>query len=188
MVDAMTAIHKAIFTDKAMPGPGVTADFFAGDAGDDDHPDQPGARCSRTKFGWDLVPLPAGPSGEYAVIGQAGIGVLKKGKNADAAEDFLAYFTNPANSAKLGPVLPAAAQVAAHRGDPGEDQPAAEARPAAERRDRRDQRGDVKPSHTGHAELQQTVRAALDPLWKADADVKAVLAGVCSEINPMLGK
>ena len=32
MVDAMTFIHKAIFTDKAMPGPGAAADFFAGDA------------------------------------------------------------------------------------------------------------------------------------------------------------
>ncbi len=31
MVDAMTFLHKAIFTDKAMPGPGTTADFFAGE-------------------------------------------------------------------------------------------------------------------------------------------------------------
>ena len=29
-------------------------------------------------FEWDLVPLPAGPKGKYAVMGQAGIGVLKK--------------------------------------------------------------------------------------------------------------
>ena len=28
----MTFLHDAIFTDKAMPGPGTTADFFAGDA------------------------------------------------------------------------------------------------------------------------------------------------------------
>jgi multiple sugar transport system substrate-binding protein len=50
------------------------------------------------------------------------------------------------------------------------------------------ERGDIKTSHTGYAELQQTVRAALDPLWKPDADVKAVLSGVCAKINPLLSK
>lgn len=47
--------------------------------------------------------------------------------------------------------------------------------------------GVVKPSHTGQAELAQTIRAALDPLWTADADVKTVLDGVCAKIQPMLG-
>ena len=50
------------------------------------------------------------------------------------------------------------------------------------------ERGDIKTGHTGYAELQQTVRAALDPLWKPDADVKAVLSGVCTKINPLLSK
>ena len=48
--------------------------------------------------------------------------------------------------------------------------------------------GTIKPSHTAYAEVQQTVRAALDPLWKPDADVKSVLSGVCSKINPLLAK
>jgi multiple sugar transport system substrate-binding protein len=46
----------------------------------------------------------------------------------------------------------------------------------------------VKPSHTGSAELAQAVRSALDPLWKPDANVKAVLDGVCGAINPLLAK
>ena len=49
------------------------------------------------------------------------------------------------------------------------------------------EKGVVKPSHTGQAELAQTTRAALDPLWKPDADVKAVLDGVCAKIQPLLG-
>ena len=92
MVDAMTFIHKAIFTDKAIPGPGVTADFFAGDAA------MTITQISRASllpkenaFSWDLVPLPAGPAGEYAVIGQAGIGVFASGKNPQVAADFLAF-------------------------------------------------------------------------------------------------
>ncbi|GAA3413878.1 hypothetical protein GCM10018952_32210 [Streptosporangium vulgare] len=49
------------------------------------------------------------------------------------------------------------------------------------------EKGVVKPNHTGQAELSQTVRAALDPLWQPGADVKAVLGGVCAKIQPMLG-
>ena len=33
MTSAMTFLHQAIFTDKALPGPGTTADFFAGESG-----------------------------------------------------------------------------------------------------------------------------------------------------------
>ena len=105
-----------------------------------------------------------------------GIGVLKKGKNAEAAADFLAFFTNPANSAKLAQPLPAAAQVAAQRRDAG-------ARPTrcSSRSSCRQVVIDGISTGVGQAQphaatprLQQTVRAALDPLWKADAaDVKA---------------
>jgi multiple sugar transport system substrate-binding protein len=44
----------------------------------------------------------------------------------------------------------------------------------------------VKPSHAGQAELAQQVRAGLDPLWRPDADVPAVLADVCAKIAPQL--
>ena len=59
MVDAMTFIHEAIFTDKAMPGPGTTADFFAGDAAMTITQISRASLLPRTSpFGWDLVPLP----------------------------------------------------------------------------------------------------------------------------------
>ena len=78
--------------------------------------------------------------------------------------------TNPANSAKLAAVLPAAAHLAADRRDPGQDQPAAQARPAAEGRRRRDHQGRGRPQpRRVRAELSQTVRAALDPLWQPQA-------------------
>ncbi len=82
MVDAMSFLHKAIFTDKALPGPGTTADFFAGEASMTITQISRASLLKDAKFGWDLVPLPAGPKGKYAVIGQAGLGVLARGKNA----------------------------------------------------------------------------------------------------------
>jgi multiple sugar transport system substrate-binding protein len=80
MLAAMTYLHKAIFADKAMPGPGTTADFFAGEAA------MTVTQISRAAllgkdFAWDLVPLPSGPARPSDIIGQAGIGVFAKGKH-----------------------------------------------------------------------------------------------------------
>ncbi|MBB5868970.1 multiple sugar transport system substrate-binding protein [Allocatelliglobosispora scoriae] len=188
MVDAMTTLHKAIFTDKALPGPGTAADFFTGEAGMTITQISRASLLKDAKFGWDLVPLPAGPKGKYAVIGQAGIGALKKGKHAAEAADFLAFFTRPDNSAKLAAYFP----------PPRQSQLTAETLAKTNPLLKPEQlqtvvidgiaTGVVKPSHSGQAEISQAVRAALDPLWKADADVKGVLDGVCSAINPLLAK
>ena len=105
MVDAMTWIHDAIFVDDAMPGPGVTADFFAGDAA------MTITQISRASalddtFDWDIVPLPDGPEGRQNVIGQGGIGVFANAEHPTIAADFLAYFTNPENAEKLAAYFP----------------------------------------------------------------------------------
>jgi multiple sugar transport system substrate-binding protein len=187
MVDSMTFLHDAIFTGKALPGPGTTADFFAGDAA------MTITQISRAslledKFKWDLVPLPAGPKGEYAVIGQGGLGVLKKGKNADAAADFLTFFTNPANSAKLAAFFPPPRQSLLTAETLAKTNPKLSPEQLQSVVIDGISAGVVKPSHTGQAEISQAVRSALDPLWKPQADVKTVLAGVCTAINPLLSK
>jgi multiple sugar transport system substrate-binding protein len=188
MVAAMTFVHKMVFTDKAMPGPGTTKDFFAGDAAMVLTQISRAALLDKAKFKWDLVPLPKGPAGEYSVVGQGGIGVLKRGKHVDAAKAFLAYFTNQENSAKLAQFFPPPRKSQLTTAVLAKANPLL--KPAQLQSVVIDgiQRGDIKTSHTGYAELQQTVRAALDPLWKPDADVKAVLTGVCSKINPLLSK
>jgi len=188
MVEAMTTLHRAIFVDKALPGPGTTADFFAGDAAMTITQISRASLLKEDGFGWDLVPLPAGPKGRYAVIGQGGLGVLKQGKHPKAALDFLAYLTNPENSAKLAQFFP----------PPRQSQLTAETLAKTNPKLTQEQlqqvvidgitTGVVKPNHTGQAELSQQVRAALDPLWKPDADVKAVLDGVCATIQPLLAK
>ncbi|MDG4798276.1 sugar ABC transporter substrate-binding protein [Micromonospora sp. WMMD1082] len=187
MVEAMTTLHTAIFTTRALPGPGTTADFFAGDAA------MTITQISRASlledgFAWDLVPLPAGPKGPYSVVGQAGIGVLKNSPHADVAADFLAFLTNPTNSAKLAQFFP----------PPRQSQLTAETLAKTNPKLTPEQlqkvvidgitNGVVKPSHAGQAEISQQVRAGLDPLWQADADVQAVLAGVCDKIQPLLAK
>ncbi|MGI5242681.1 ABC transporter substrate-binding protein [Dactylosporangium sp. CA-139066] len=188
MVDAMTALHKAIFTDKAMPGPGVAADFFAGQSAMTITQISRASLLKDAKFGWDLVPLPTGPKGKYAVVGQAGLGVLKKGKHAQTAADFLGFFTNPANSAKLAQYFPPARKSQLNAETMAKTNPLL--KPAQLQSVVIDgiSAGVVKPSHTGSAEIAQNVRASLDPLWKPDANVKSVLDNVCTGLKPLLSK
>jgi len=188
MTEALTFMHDAVFEQEAMPGPGTTADFFAGEAAMTVTQISRAGLLAEAEFGWDLVPLPAGPAGEYSVIGQGGLGVLTVAPHPEEAADFLAYMTNPENSVKLAQYFP----------PPRESQLTAEvlgqANPLLTPEqlqavviDRIDS-GVVKPSHTGQAQLDQAVRAALDPLWTADADVAGVLGELCTAIDPLLAQ
>lgn len=186
MVDALTWFHDQVFVEHAIPGPGTTADFFAGDAA------MTITQISRASalddsFAWDLAPLPAGPAEQVSVIGQAGIGVFADGPNAEAAADFLAYFTNPENAEKLSTYFP----------PPRTSLLNADTLKAANPKLTAEQLQSVvvdgikgaqtKPAHAKFSQLQQTVRAELDALWEPGADVEAVAASVCTAIDPLLG-
>jgi ABC-type glycerol-3-phosphate transport system substrate-binding protein len=187
MQQAFTFLHDAAFTSKAMPGPGVTADFFAGDAA------FTVAQVSRSSllkggFAYDLVPLPAGPKGRYAVLGQAGVGVLASSKHPDQATDFLAYLTNPENARKLAQYFPpprtsllTADQLAATNkvlSAPQLQSAVIDQLPNAV----------TLPNHTSPAEIAKKGRTALDAMWKPNADIPAVLGSVCTAIQPILAK
>ncbi len=186
-VDAMTFIHKAIFTDKAIPGPGMAAYFFAGDAA------MTITQISRASllpkenpFDWDLVPLPEGPAGKYAVIGQAAIGVFAQGKNPQAAADFLAFVTNRENSKKLARFFPPARASLLNANVLGTANPLLKPKQLEAVVINGIASGKVKPGHSNFAEIQQTVRASLDALWVPDANVNAVLKSACDRVQPLL--
>ena len=186
MNEAMDFLHSAIFEDEALPAPGTTADFFAGESGMTVTQISRASLLAEDPFSWGIVPLPSGPDGDAQVIGQAGIGVVAKGEHADAAADFLAYFSNAENSAKLAQYFP----------PPRESLLNAKTLAKANPMFTKEQldavvvdgikTGTVLPSHTDSAEITNQVQAALDPMWKADADVSAVLDDVCTAIEPSL--
>ncbi|KRA42552.1 ABC transporter substrate-binding protein [Devosia sp. Root635] len=189
MVDAMTAIHKAIFTDKAMPGPGEDIDFFAGETG------MTITQISRASllpkenpFDWDLVPLPAGPVGHYAVVGQAGVGAFAASPNAATAVEFLAYMTNPENSQKLAQFFPPARASLLNAETLASTNPLLSAEQIDNVVIDGISTGSVLPGHTNFAQIQQTVRSSLDSLWVADADIPAVLQSVCDSVGPLLAR
>lgn len=185
MVDAMSWFHDAVFDDRAVPGPGAAADFFAGDV------TMTITQISRAaaldgSFGWDVVPLPAGPEGHQSVIGQAGIGVLKNGENPQVAADFLAYFTSPESAEKLAAYFPPPRESLLNAETLAQANPKLSATQLESVVVEGISGAQNKPSHKNFAKLQTTVRGELDALWKADADVESVLADVCGAVEPLL--
>ncbi|MFC0532030.1 ABC transporter substrate-binding protein [Phytohabitans kaempferiae] len=186
MVSAFEAIHDAIFVGQAMPGPGTTADFAAGDVAFQVAQISQAAPLANVSFPWSITHLPTGPAGEYAIVGQAGMGVLASGEHVAAATDFLAFLTAPENAAKLAQFFP----------PPRQSLLTAETLAAANPLIKKEQLQDAVVSqvplaarplvHTGWAEIQQTARAALDAMWVPDADVEQVLDATCQAIDPLL--
>jgi len=187
MVDAFTFLHEAAFDKKSMPGPGTTADFFAGESAFTVTQISRASLLAEGGFAWNLLPLPEGPAGEYSMVGQAGIGVMTQGKNTETAAEFLAYFSNPENSKKLAQWFPPA------RDSQLNAETLAAANPVLSAEQIEDvvvpgiATGVVRPGHTDSAKVGQTVRAALDAIWTPDADIEESLAGVCDAVEPLLG-
>lgn len=187
MVDAFTFLHDAVFVNKSMPGPGTTADFFAGDSAFTI------AQISRASlldgtFQYDVFPLPEGPEGSYSVLGQAGMGVLASGAHTQEATDFLAFLTNPENAAKLAQFFPPPRESLLS----GEQLAEVNTKLTAEQLQTVvvDQLPDAVtlPNHTNPAEIAQKAKTALDAMWTPDADIEAVLTSVCGAIEPLLTK
>lgn len=107
-------------------------------------------------------------------------------ENPGVAADFLAYFTAPENAEKLAAYFP----------PPRESLLNAETLAAGNPRLTEEQLQAVvvdgiqdaltKPAHPNFAKIQDTVRAQLDALWTADADVESVLGSTCETIAPLL--
>ncbi|WP_105400646.1 sugar ABC transporter substrate-binding protein [Neorhizobium sp. T7_12] len=187
MVDALTFIHNAVFKNKAMPGPGESVDFFAGNAAMTITQISRASLLPKDKpFSWDLVPLPKGPAGNYALIGQAGVGVMQSGKNAKTAAEFVAYMTNPENSAKLSQFFPSARKSLLNAEVLKKTNPLLSQEQIDKVVISGIATGKVIPGHTGFAQIQQVVRSGLDAVWRPDANIPAALQQICGQIGPLL--
>lgn len=185
MVEVMEWFHDAAFEQGAMPGPGTSSDFFAGDV------TMTITQISRASsldgsFEWDVLPLPAGPAGEQSVIGQAGIGVLANAENPEIAADFLAYFTSPESAEKLAAYFPPPRESLLTTEVLGDANPLLSPEQLETAVVSSIVDAQVKPAHRNFAQLDSAVRGALDELWTQSADVEAVLGDVCSAIEPLL--
>ena len=137
-------------------------------------------------FAWDLVPLPKGPAGQYALIGQAGVGVMQASKNTKTAAEFVAYMTNPENSAKLSQFFPSARKSLLNADVLKKTNPLLTQEQIDKVVISGIATGKVIPGHTGFAQIQQAVRSGLDAVWRPDADIAGTLQKICGQIGPLL--
>ncbi|WP_326794263.1 hypothetical protein OG946_01085 [Streptomyces sp. NBC_01808] len=116
------------------------------------------------------------------------MGVLAAGKHKEQATDFLAYLTNPANSEKLARYFPPPRTSLLTGAKLAADNKVLTAAQLQEAVVDQLPNAVTLPNHTSPAEIAQKGKTALDAMWKADADVPAVLESVCAAIEPILAK
>lgn len=186
MVEAMTFFHDAVFTDQAHPGPGQSADFFAGDAAMSVTQISRASLLEDDGFEWGVVPLPAGPAGDAQVVGQAGIAAFAASQNREAAIEFLAHMTNEENSRKLAQFFPPPRESLLQADVLAETNPRLTPEQLESVVVEGIATGETIPTHASFSQLDEAIRAELDGLWAEDADIEAALGQVCDVAQPLL--
>lgn len=190
MVEAMTLFQQMVYTDHSHPAPGEAADFFSGTAAMTNNKPSAVAKLEGAAFAWDVVPDPEGPAGYKPAAGKAGISVFAGAKHPEAAAEFLKYWTNEEQTARMATFFPPA-RTSALTVDV-----LAEANPLLTPEQIESVIIEAIPEIVGSPEvnapndalLTETAKTALEPLWQPDADVKAVLASTCDALEPLLAQ
>jgi multiple sugar transport system substrate-binding protein len=185
-VAAVQLYHDMVYVDQSAVPPGEQGDFYTGASAMTVGQLSRVSKLKDATFAWDIAPLPAGPAGQPAVVGQAALGVFNAGPHPEEAADFVAFMTNKENTAKLAQFFPPA------RSSVLATDAMATANPAINPQSLNGaivtgiEQGVVLPSHSEFPKIDLAARAEFDKLWSPDADVAAVLGGVCAAIDPLL--
>ncbi|HYF92549.1 MAG TPA: sugar ABC transporter substrate-binding protein [Symbiobacteriaceae bacterium] len=187
-VAAVKLYQKMVVADKSTPAPGEQADFFSGKAAMTMAQISRFSKLANAPFKWDIAPLPAGPKGAAPVVGQAAVGVFNASKHKAAAADFVAFWTNKENTAKLAAFFPPARKSVLDAGTMAKLNTQVPAASLVKAVDDGIKNGRVLPTHVEFPKIDLASRAAFEALWKPNADVQAALTGVCKAIQPLMGK
>jgi len=184
-VQAIGLYHDMVYGDKSAVPPGEQGDFFTGNAALTMTQLSRVSKLKDAGFEWGLAPLPSGPAGQASVIGQAAVVAFAAGKNSDVAADFLAYMTNAENVAKMAEFFPPARQSVL------ESEAFLSSNPAVTPEQMTIvaegiANGAVAPSHVAYPQIEAAMRPKFDALWSPEADLKAVMDGVCDAVTPNL--
>lgn len=187
-IEGLSLLHDMIFTDKSAVPPGTEIDFFAGGAAVTIGQLSRVNRLADATFEWGIAPLPGGPSGEVAIIGQAAITAFAKAPHPEVAADFVRFLTTEENVTRLSAFFPPARESvmssdAFYNANPLLDAERIETvvAPAMTA-------GTVLPSHEQFAAIDITTQPLLDGLWTKDGDAAATGAAICEAIQPLLDK
>ncbi len=184
-VAAVKQLHEMVFKDKSIAPPGESGDYFSGNAAMTINQISRASLMPKAGFKWGIAPLPAGPSGESPVIGQAGIVVFAAGKQKKLAAEFVAHMTDKANVATAAQFFPPARNSVLNGAGFLESNnliPPAQMKVVADAI----AKGKVLPSHEKSPQILAAMKPRVDALWRADANVENSLRAVCAAIRPLL--
>jgi multiple sugar transport system substrate-binding protein len=183
-VQAVTLFHNMTFKDKSITPPGDKTVFAGGTVG------MTLAQLSRLTqlkdagFKFGIAPLPSGPAGNQAVIGQAAIVVFDKSPNKAIAEDFVAFMTTKENFAKMAAFFPPTRISVLDSGILATNNPDLDPAQVESAVTNSIKNGTVLPSHVNFAKIDLAMRAQFDKLWTADANIQSVLDAACADSAP----
>ena len=187
-VQAVQLFHDMIFQDKSVVPPGNMSDFYSGGAAMTMGQISRVGKLQSSSFAWGLAPLPTGPAGHADVIGQAAVVAFNAGKHKAIAEDFVAFMTDKENVLKMAEYFPPARisvmdSEAFLKANPLIPPEVMKSVVVAAMKD-----GTVAPYNANFPQIDLVARAQFDKLWTPDANVQAVLSGLCTKIQPLLKK
>jgi multiple sugar transport system substrate-binding protein len=183
--EAVQLFHDMVYADASTVPPGEQGDFFSGNAALTVTQISRVSKLADATFDWGLAPLPTGPAGDAATVGQAAVVAFAQGKNQELAAEFLAHMTNKENVAKMAAFFPPARQ-SILQGDGFLTSNAAVAPEKMAFVAQGIENGTVLPSHQRFPQIEAEARPNFDALWSKDADVTATMQKLCSSISPLL--
>ena len=186
-IEAMEFYHAMIFDDRSIVPPGERADFFSGRSGMTMTQLSRAASLVGATFEWGIAPVPTGPAGEVPVVGQAGVVVFNNSANRDVAIEFARHVTNQQNVTTMAQFFPPA-RLSVLESDAFLTSNTIVSPEAMAIIADGIARGSVIPSHPLFPQIDASARPIFDELWRADADVAAVLGRICAAIDPLLSQ
>lgn len=184
-VDGIKLFHDMVYTDGSVVPPGEQGDFFSGKAALTVTQISRVSKLADATFEWGLAPLPSGPAGDAATVGQAAVVAFAQGKNKEIAAEFLAHMTSKENVAKMAAFFPPARKSVLEAKEFLSSNPAVAPENMAFVADGIEN-GSVLPSHQRFPQIEAEARPNFDALWSKDADVAATMKKLCSSIQPLL--
>lgn len=189
MVEAMTFFHEMVYVDGSHPLPGQSADFWGGTAGATPVFISSAQLLEGATFEWDFVPLPDGPVGEYATLGQSALVAYANSPHPDEAVDFLAFMANKENMARLAAYFVPIRESLLNVETLGEGNPLLSKEQLANVVIDRLPIGKTLPISNDPGLVSSTLNASLDQhLWVENADVPAALDAVCGDLSAVLSE
>jgi multiple sugar transport system substrate-binding protein len=188
-VQATQLIWDMIYTDKSLPGPGVQADWTAGNIGMVLGRANAFATLGELPFGWDIVAVPDGPNGFVPSRAQNGIAVWSDAPNSDLAAQFVVHTLTKENAVKFAANTPSARRSLANLDaiQPANKVLKGEQLTRSVIKALNATTYKLEYSHANYPAVEKQVNQTFDAkIWNQGAQIQPTLSQLCTEIAPLL--